>query len=137
MLESETIHPSRIYFSSLVLRKKYGSWCFTDYRALNEATIKDCFPVPPVDYMIDELHSDKYFTKLDLRAKYYQIRVQAEDVHKMAFRTHSKHYEYLVMYFGLCNDYLSFQATMNVFFTLLLRKYILVFFDGILIYSHS
>jgi len=65
--------------------------------------------------MIYELHSAKYFTKLDLRARNYQIQVQPEDVRKMAFQTHNRHYEYLIMPFGLCNASLSFQATMNAF----------------------
>jgi hypothetical protein len=108
-----------------------------DYRPLNVVTIKNKYPLPRIDILFDQLAGDQVFSKIDLRSSYHQIKICAKDIPKIAFSTRYGLYEYLVMSFGVTNAPAHFMYLMNSIFIEELDKFIMIFTDGILVYSKS
>jgi hypothetical protein len=140
MLQQRIIQKSSSAFASpvLLVKKKDQTWRFcVDYRQLNAITVKGKLPVRIIEELLDELLGAAYFTSLDLQAGFHQIRIKAGEEFKTAFQTHFGQFEFCVMSFGLTGAPGTFQDAMNTTLAPYLRKFVLVFFDDILIYSGS
>ncbi|GJR15359.1 putative reverse transcriptase domain-containing protein [Tanacetum coccineum] len=122
----------------LFVKKKDGSFrmCI-DYQELNKLTIKNCYPLPRIDDLFDQLQGSSVYSKIDLRSRYHQLRVRDEDIPKTAFRTWYEHYEFQVMPFGLTNTPAVFMDLMNCVCKPYLDKFVIVFIDDILINSRN
>ena len=119
----------------LLVKKKDGIMMLcVDYLQLNKIIIKNKYPLPKIDDLMDQLRGALVYSKIDLKSGYHQIRVKAEDIQKTAFKTRYDHYEYLVMPFGVTNAPAIFMDYMNRIFHELLDKFVVVFIDDILIY---
>lgn len=140
LLDKGFVRPSSSPFNAPVLfvKKKDGSLRLcTDFRLLNEETIKDRFPLPRIDEILDTVSGAKVFSKLDLLSGYFQVRIKEEDIAKTAFSTSSGHFEWVVMPFGLSNAPSTFQRFMNLVLQPFLNKFVMVYLDDIVIYSNS
>jgi hypothetical protein len=134
------IHPSSSPWGcpALFVSKKDKGLCLcVDYRPLNAVTIKNKYPLPRIDILLDQLAGAQVFSKIDLRSGYHQIKSHDEDISKTVFSTRYGLYEYLVMSFGLTNAPTHFMYLMNSVFMPELDKFIVVFIDDILVYSKS
>nr|GEW70332.1 putative reverse transcriptase domain-containing protein [Tanacetum cinerariifolium] len=134
------IRPSSLPWGAPVLfvKKKDGSFrmCI-DYRELNKLNVKNRHPLPRIDDLFDQLQGSLYFSKIDLRSGYHQLRVREKYIPKTAFRTRYRHFEFTVMPFGLINAPAVFMDLMNHVCGPYLDKFVIVFIDDILIYSMS
>jgi hypothetical protein len=118
------------------VKKKDGTWrlCI-DYRQLNAITVVGKFPVPVIEELLDELHGAAWFSKLDLRAGYHQIRLAPGEEYKTAFSTHQGHFEFKVLSFGLAGAPPTFIEGLTTTLKPVIRVCVLCFFDDILIFS--
>ena len=117
----------------LVKKKDESSRLCVDYRQLNKMTIKNKYPLPRIDDLMDQLHGSSVFSKIDPRSRYHQILVKADDVQKTAFQSRCGHYEYVVIPFGVTNAPAMFMDYMNKIFISFLDKFVVVLLDDILI----
>ncbi|GJU08677.1 reverse transcriptase domain-containing protein [Tanacetum coccineum] len=134
------IRPSHSPWGAPVLfvKKKDGSlrMCI-DYRELNKLTVKNRYPLPRIDDLFDQLQGSRYFSKIDLRSGYHQLRMHEDDIPKTMFRTRYEHFEFTVMPFGLTNTPAVFMDLMNRVCKPYLDKFVIAFIDDILIYSET
>ncbi|XP_019097802.1 PREDICTED: uncharacterized protein LOC109131368, partial [Camelina sativa] len=108
-----------------------------DYRGLNRVIVKNKYPRPRIDELLDQLRGATWFSKVDLASGYHQIPIDEADVRKTAFRMRYGHYEFVVMPFGLTNSPAAFMRLMNSVFQEFLEVSIIIFIDDIMVYSKS
>jgi hypothetical protein len=140
LLEKEWIEPSTSPYGAPVIfaQKKDGTlrMC-VDYRALNSITVKNRYPLPRIDDLLDRLYGATVFSSLDLQMGYHQIRITDADVNKTAFVTHKGLYQYRVLCFGVSNAPSTFQSVMNRALAPVLDKTAMVYMDDILVFSKN
>ncbi|MCO5578518.1 hypothetical protein L7F22_032361 [Adiantum nelumboides] len=138
LLRARFICPSSSPFATTVLfvmKKDKSARLYVDYRALNKLTIKNKFPMPRIEYILERLDGAKFFTKIDLKSGYHQIWIFEADIPKIAFRTERGHYEFVVISFGLTGAPRSFNKNMSRAFAVLIGKCVFIFLDDILVFS--
>eukprot|EP00798_Chlamydomonas_sp_ICE-L_P019411 gene19411-biopygen28256 len=140
LLEKGFIRPSCSPYGAPVLfvpKKDGGFRMCVDWRQLNKLTIKNRYPLPLIDDLLECLHGSKVWSKIDLTQGYYQVRVKPEDIPKTAFRTRYGLYEFTVLGMGLCNAPATFMRVMNDAFRPFMDRFVLCYLDDILVFSDS
>ena len=140
LLAKGFIEPSTSPFGAPILfvaKKDGGLRMCVDYRALNKLTVRNRYPLPRIEDLLDRLSGCSVFSSFDLQSGYHQLRITSEDVPKTAFTTPLGHFQYKVLCFGLTNAPATFQSVMNRLFAPYIDKFVVVYLDDILVYSRN
>lgn len=139
-LKASRIRPSKSPTGAPILfvpKKDESLRLCIDYKGLNKVTIKNRYTLPLISKILDRVQGTKFFTKIDIKNAYYQIRIQEGDEWKTTFRSHYSHYEFLVMPIRLTNTPTTFQNYIHKALRRLVDVYCIVYLDDILIYSND
>jgi hypothetical protein len=140
MLDQGLVEPSTSPNGApvLLVRKPDGTWRFCiDYRALNTVTIKQGYPLPRIDDLLDKIQGSQYFSSMDLLQGFYQLPLVESDKEKITFKTNFGNFQFKVVSKGLTNAPSTFQRVMNQVFQKQLNKFVLIYLDDILIFSKT
>jgi hypothetical protein len=122
----------------VLVQKKDGTWglCI-DYRALNKIIVRNRYPIPLIDDLLDQLKVAKYFSKIDLKFGYHQVPIEQTDIWNIAFKLKEGLFEWLVMPFGLTNTPTTFMRMMDDILRPFTNTFVVVYLDDILIYNKT
>ena len=122
----------------MLVQKKEGTWrlCI-DYRVLNKITVRNRYPIPQIDDLLDQLKGAKYFSKIDLKSGYHQVPIEPSDLWKRAFKAKEGLFKWRVIPFGLTNALETLMRLMDDILQLFTNSFVVVYLDDIMIFSQT
>jgi hypothetical protein len=139
-LQKGHIRPRSSPFGSpiVLVRKNDRTWqLYIDYRALKKITVRNRYPIPRIDDLLDQLKGEKFFGKIDLNSGYHQVLIELTDVWKTTFKSKEGLFEWLVMPFDLTNAPTTFMRLMDDVLRAFTKYFVVVYLDDILIFNRT